>query len=145
MKLSALETIYLSHGEIKMKYRIKATSDDKRPFKVQRQDEKSIFPIWRTVDKFQRPQEADRFMKQCVERHSKYPPGKVVAEYDEEALVADILRNEHKKESWGDGAQESQGATMAPAQAQNYVNKQAQGRAIRNLVGLSVDKEGRIV
>lgn len=76
-----------------MKYRIKTTFNDKIPFKVQRLNEKSFIPLWRTIDKFEKIYHAEQFMKQCVERHSKYPPGEVVAEYNEEDLVVDILRN----------------------------------------------------
>lgn len=93
-----------------MKYRIVATSSDTTPYKVQRQNEKSFFPIWRKVAKSKTYHEAVRFAKNATERHSEHPAGKIVLEYDESDLVVERLKNQRNMDR-----AESSGANVAQA------------------------------
>lgn len=83
-----------------MKYRIVATNSDVYPYKIQRKDEKSFFSFWRQIKKFVYYREAVQFVRSAVERHSMYPKGTIVFEFDESDLIVDKLKNQ-KSENVG--------------------------------------------
>ena len=82
-----------------MKYRIVATNNDLFPFKVQRKNEKSFFVFWRKVTECKSYNEAYRFVRDATERHSKYPAGATVLEYDESDLVVEKLKNQQNQQN----------------------------------------------
>ncbi len=94
-----------------MKYRVKIGNNDVKPFVLQRMNEKSFFKIWRTVESFSRPHEAESLARRATEMHAQHAVGKIVFEYDESDLVVDKLKNQNSNKT--EGAMMAQNVTSA--------------------------------
>jgi hypothetical protein len=77
-----------------MKYRIINSSNDVRPYVVQRKNDKAFFSFWRKIESFIRIYEAENFVKRCAERHSKNKIGSILMEYDEADVIIDKIKKQ---------------------------------------------------